>query len=129
MVHGFGDIKQMNIHIGDPQVPKPTTSGIEIATEMFKMFKSPGTYHIPAEQIQARGETLHSEILSSLILFRIMKTCLSSGSSLLLYLLTRMEIKLTITRISVRNFKQNVTQYSSLKIKSTPRRNYWESSV
>jgi hypothetical protein len=51
----------MDIHTTDSQVPEPITFETEIGTEMSKRFKSSGTY-IPAEQIQAGGETLRFDI-------------------------------------------------------------------
>jgi hypothetical protein len=46
-------------------VPDPSPLEVEIAVEKFKRYKSPGSDHsdqIPAELIQAGGETLQSEI-------------------------------------------------------------------
>jgi hypothetical protein len=48
--------------------------------------------------IQAGGETLLSEILSSFILFGIRMNCLISGRSLLLYQFTKTGIKLTAVK-------------------------------
>jgi hypothetical protein len=50
---------------------------------------------IVAEQIQAGGEILRSEIHNSLILLGIRKNCLISGRSLLFYQVTKRAIKLT----------------------------------
>jgi hypothetical protein len=43
-------------------VPEPSISEVEIAIEKLRRCKSPGADQIPAEIIQAGGETLHSEI-------------------------------------------------------------------
>jgi hypothetical protein len=43
-------------------LPESSASEVEVAIERLKRYKSPGVDHIPAEQIQAGGETLHSEI-------------------------------------------------------------------
>jgi hypothetical protein len=40
----------------------PSSSEVEIAIEKLKRYKSPGIDQIPAELIQAGGETLSSEI-------------------------------------------------------------------
>jgi hypothetical protein len=43
-------------------VPQPSSSEVEVAIGKLKRYKSPGVDQIPAELIQAGGETLHSEI-------------------------------------------------------------------
>jgi hypothetical protein len=43
-------------------VPEPSASEVEVAIGKLKQYKSPGVDQIPAEQIQAGGETLRSEI-------------------------------------------------------------------
>jgi hypothetical protein len=43
-------------------VPEPSTSEAEVAIGELKSYKSPGVDQIPAELIQAGGETLRSEI-------------------------------------------------------------------
>jgi hypothetical protein len=43
-------------------VPEPNTSDVEVAIGKLKSYKSPGVDQIPAEQIQAGGEPLRSEI-------------------------------------------------------------------
>jgi hypothetical protein len=61
-VHGVNDVRQTEIHTAEPLVPEPTSSEVEIAIDKLKRYKSPGIDQIPAEQIQARGNTLRSEI-------------------------------------------------------------------
>jgi hypothetical protein len=43
-------------------VPDPSISEVEAAIGKLKRCKSPGADQIPAELIQVRAETLHSEI-------------------------------------------------------------------
>jgi hypothetical protein len=61
-VHGVKDVRQTKIHTAEPLVPVPSSSEVEIAIEKLKRYKSPGIVQIPAELIQAGGETLCSEI-------------------------------------------------------------------
>jgi hypothetical protein len=44
------------------QSPVPSASEVDVAIGELKRYKSPGVDQIPAELIQARGETLHLEI-------------------------------------------------------------------
>jgi hypothetical protein len=50
------------IHTAEPFMPEPCASEAEVAIGKLKRYKSPGADQIPAELIQAGGETLHSEI-------------------------------------------------------------------
>jgi hypothetical protein len=50
------------MHTAEPFVPEPSSSEVEVAIGKLKRYKSPGVDHIPAELIQAGGETLRSEI-------------------------------------------------------------------
>jgi hypothetical protein len=50
------------MHTAEPFVPEPSASEAEVAVGQLKRYKSPGVYQIPAELIQAGGETLRSEI-------------------------------------------------------------------
>jgi hypothetical protein len=52
----------IEIHTTEPLVPEPSSSDVEIAVEKLKRYKSPGIDQIPAELIQAGGNTLRSEI-------------------------------------------------------------------
>jgi hypothetical protein len=61
-VHGVNDVKQTEIHTAEPLVPEPSSSEVETAIEKLKRYKSPGIDQIPAELIQAGGNTLRSEI-------------------------------------------------------------------
>ena len=59
-VHGFSDVKQMEIHTAEPLLPELSAFEVEMAIEKLK--RSPGTDKIPAELIKAWGRTIHSEI-------------------------------------------------------------------
>jgi hypothetical protein len=61
-VHGVHDVRQIDIHTAEQLVPEFSFVELEIAIGKLKRYKSPGTDHIPAELIKARGETLYSEI-------------------------------------------------------------------
>jgi hypothetical protein len=43
-------------------VPQPSAAEVEAAIRKLKRYKAPGSDQIPAELIQAGGETLHSEV-------------------------------------------------------------------
>jgi hypothetical protein len=55
-----GGVRQTENHTVEPFVPEPSASEVEIGK--LKRYKSPGVDQIPAELIQAGGETLCSEI-------------------------------------------------------------------
>jgi hypothetical protein len=61
-VHGAGGVRQTEIHTAEPFVPEPSASEIEVAIGKLKIYRSPGVDRIPAELIQAGGETLRSEV-------------------------------------------------------------------
>jgi hypothetical protein len=61
-VHRVGGVRQTEMHTAKPFVPEPSTSEAEVAIGQLKRYKSPGVDHIPAELIQAGGETLRSKI-------------------------------------------------------------------
>jgi hypothetical protein len=46
----------------EPSVPQPSASEVEVAIGKPKSYESPGFDQIPAQLIQAGGETLLSEI-------------------------------------------------------------------
>jgi hypothetical protein len=46
----------------EPLIPEPSSFQVEIATGKMKWYRSPSTDAIPAELIQAGGNTLCSEI-------------------------------------------------------------------
>jgi hypothetical protein len=61
-VHRVSDVRQIQIHTAEPLVPDSCPFDIEIAIAKLKKYKSPGSDKIPAELIQAGGETLRSEL-------------------------------------------------------------------
>jgi hypothetical protein len=61
-VQGPGGIRQTEIHTAEPFVPEPSAGEVEVAIRKLKRYKAPGSNRIPAQLIQAGGETLHSEI-------------------------------------------------------------------
>jgi hypothetical protein len=67
-VHGTGGVRQTEIHTAEPFVPEPIASEAEVAIGTLKSYKSPGVDQIPAEIIQAGGETLRSEIHELILL-------------------------------------------------------------
>jgi hypothetical protein len=61
-VHGLGGVRQTEIHTAEPFVPEPSASEVEAAIGKPERYKSPGVDQIPAQLIQAGGQTLRSEI-------------------------------------------------------------------
>jgi hypothetical protein len=61
-VQGPGSIRQIEIHTADPFVTEPSAAEVEVAIRKLKKYKAPGSDQIPADLIQAAGETLRSEI-------------------------------------------------------------------
>jgi hypothetical protein len=58
-----GGIKHTEIQTTEPFVPEPNSFfEVEVAIGKLKRYKLPGADQIPAELIQAEGETLYSEI-------------------------------------------------------------------
>jgi hypothetical protein len=56
-LHGVSDVRQTERHITEPVVPEPHCFEVEIVIEKLKRYKSPGFDEIPAELIQAGGNT------------------------------------------------------------------------
>jgi hypothetical protein len=61
-MHRVSDVRQIEIYTADPTVPDPSPFEAEIAITKLERYKSPGSNQIPAEVIQAGGETLRSKI-------------------------------------------------------------------
>jgi hypothetical protein len=61
-VRGVSDVGETEIHTAETLVPDPRAWEAEIAIAKLKKYKSPGIDQIPAERIQAGGETLRPEI-------------------------------------------------------------------
>jgi hypothetical protein len=98
-IHGAGGVRQTEMHTAEPFVPGPSASEVEVAVGKLKSYKSPGVDQIPAELIQAGGETLRSEIRKLIRLIWTKNNCLTSGKSQLWYLFTKRAIKLTVVII------------------------------
>jgi hypothetical protein len=79
------DVRQIEIHTAEPLVPDPSPFEVEIVIAKFKKYKSPGSDQIPAELIQAGGETLRSEIHKLINSIWNKNNFMISGGSLLLY--------------------------------------------
>jgi hypothetical protein len=56
-VHNVSDVTQIEVHVAVPLVPGPSRLEVEIAIAKLKKHKSPGSYEVPAELIQAGGTT------------------------------------------------------------------------
>jgi hypothetical protein len=54
---GLEGIRQTEIHTAEPFVPEPSGAEVEVAIRKMKRYKAPGSDQIPAELIQAGGET------------------------------------------------------------------------
>jgi hypothetical protein len=61
-IHGAGGVRQTEMHTAEPFVPEPSALEVEVAIGKLKRYKPPSFDQIPAEQIQAGGETLRWEI-------------------------------------------------------------------
>jgi hypothetical protein len=56
-IHRVGGVRQNEMHTGKPLVPRPSASEVEDAVGKLQRYKFPGVDQIPAEVIQAGGET------------------------------------------------------------------------
>jgi len=70
-VHGVNDVRQREMHVSEPLVPKLSSLEVEIDTEKLKRYKSPGTDQILAEMFQAGKVHCVLRSTNSLILFGI----------------------------------------------------------
>jgi hypothetical protein len=77
--HGINDIRQMEIHKGEPLVPEPSAFKVEIAVEKLNRHKSPGSDQIPPELIKAGSRTICSEFHELINSVWLKRNCLSSG--------------------------------------------------
>jgi hypothetical protein len=91
-------------------VPEPSAAEVEVAIRKMKRYKAPGSNQIPAELIQAGGETLHSEI-HKLIMLIWNEEELPHQWSQLLYLFTKRVIKLTAVIIEAYHCSQLHTKF------------------
>jgi hypothetical protein len=62
-VHEVCDVRQIEVHTAEPLVTVHCHLEVEIFVAKLKKYKSPGSDQIPADLIQAGGETLVSAIL------------------------------------------------------------------
>jgi hypothetical protein len=60
-VHKVSDVSPIEICTAEPLVPEPILFEVEIAVAELESYESPGSDQIPAELIEAEGETLRSE--------------------------------------------------------------------
>jgi hypothetical protein len=126
-VHGFNDVRQIEIHTAEPLVPEPSAFEVELANEKVKSYISPGTDQIPADLIKAGGKTFTVRFINLLFLFGIRRNCLRCGRSQSLYLSIRRAKKQIY--ITFANYVQNFIQHPALKVNSIHRGNYWGSSM
>jgi hypothetical protein len=61
-VHNVSDVRQIEVYTAEPLVPGPSRLEVETAIAKLNNYKSPGSYEIAAELIQAGGKILLSEI-------------------------------------------------------------------
>jgi hypothetical protein len=52
-VHGYNDVKKIEIHTAEPLVPELSAFEVEMAIEKLKRYKSPGIDQILADMIKA----------------------------------------------------------------------------
>jgi len=74
-VHGARHVRQTEIHMAEPLVPKPSASEIDLAIENINTHKSPGSDQIPAEVTKAGVEQFTLRSTNLLILFGIRRNC------------------------------------------------------
>jgi hypothetical protein len=61
-VHGFNDVRQVEINTAEPLVLEPSLFEVELAIEKIKSHKSPGIDQVPAELIKAGRRTFRCAI-------------------------------------------------------------------
>jgi hypothetical protein len=80
-VHGIIYVRQTEIHTVKPLVLEQSAFENELAIEKLKIHVSPGIDQISAEMIKSEGSTIRFRSINVLILFRIVRNYLSSGTS------------------------------------------------
>jgi hypothetical protein len=90
-VHRASDVRQIEIHTAEPLVPFE----FEIAVAKLKRYKSPGIDQIPAELIQAGGDTSYSMIRKLISFIWNKEELPDQWKESVIYLFTRRAIKLT----------------------------------
>jgi hypothetical protein len=51
-VHNISDVRQIEVHMAEPLVPRPSLLEVKIAIAKLKKYKSPSSDQIPAELIK-----------------------------------------------------------------------------
>jgi len=69
------------IHTAELLAPELSASDVELAIEMLKNHKSPGTGQIPTDMIKAEGKKLAMRFINLLFLCGIRRNCLRSERS------------------------------------------------
>jgi hypothetical protein len=132
-VHRVSDDRQIEIYTSEPSVPDPSPSQVETAIAKLKTYKSPGSDEIPAERIQAGGETSQSENHTLIDSIRIKEKLPDQWNSILSYKFTRRAIELTVvpngTSLLTTSYKILSNILLSRFSPCMYRRNYWGSSV
>jgi hypothetical protein len=95
-VHGFHDVRQMDVCMAEPLVPEPCLVEVEIAIGKLRSYKSPGTDHIPAKLIKAGSEILCSEIHKLIHSIWNKEELPQQWEDLLLYQFIKRVIRLTV---------------------------------
>jgi cytochrome b len=113
-----GGIRQTEIQTTEPFVPEPNSfSEVEVAIGKLKRYKLPGADQIPAELIQAEGETLYSEIHKLIKLIWNKEELLHQWKESIVEPIHERVIKLSVViigHIIAANFIQNFIQHFSL---------------
>jgi hypothetical protein len=102
------------MHTAEPFVPQPSASEVEIAVGKLKRYKSPGVDQIPAELIQAGGETLRSEIHKIIKLIWNKEELPHQWKESTVVSIHRKGDKTDCRHIIAVNFTQNFIKHSSL---------------
>jgi hypothetical protein len=110
-VHGAGDVRQNEVHAAEPFVPEPSASEAEFAIGMVKRYKSPGVDQIPAELIQAGGETSRSVIHKLIKLICNKEYLPEQSKNQLWYLFTERVTKPTVVFIKAYHCCQLHTEF------------------
>jgi hypothetical protein len=125
-VKNVSDVRQIEVHA---LVPGPNRLEAEIAIAKLKKYKSPGSYEIPAELIQAGGEILVSTIHKLINSVWNKEELPDQGKESITVPVHKKGDKFHCNNYHAINFIQNFIEYSPLKVSSINRLNYWGSSV
>jgi hypothetical protein len=61
-MRGINDIRKTEMHTAEPLIHEYSFYEIETAAELLVSYKFTGIDHIPGEMVQARGNTLRSDL-------------------------------------------------------------------